>query len=310
MTHRPKTFPDIFVIGAQKAGTTSLCAILDGIEGLCVARPKEPMVITRDDACLHPHFFAEQSVEWDSLNYEEGPDHFFSHYESAFAHAEEDDAYVDGSTTTLLSLQAIKRIKAINPDAKIIAILRDPAKRAYSAYWHHVKSGTACEGFEKHLRFEGGETLRMGHYAELLQPWLDVFDRKQLHFICYEDMLVHPDQVMKAACSFLGVSAADITEIPRENSANTPRSLRLQLCLNWLNRRLGRELSAIAPEGTRQSHWADDLLNPLQNWNLVDRPYPDMPKALHRRLDQHYTRINAPLEAMTGLDVSSFWYTS
>ena len=45
-------YPDFYILGAQKSGTTSLCALLEQHPQLCLSRPKEPMILSRDDIAL------------------------------------------------------------------------------------------------------------------------------------------------------------------------------------------------------------------------------------------------------------------
>lgn len=315
MTQKPTNFPDFFIIGAQKAGTTSLCAALDGLTSIALSRPKEPMLLSRDELELHPHFFAEQPQAWDACDWEHHPDAMLAGYAACFAHAQPGVLLGDGSTSYLNALQVPKRIASTNSNAKIIVLLRDPAKRAYSAYWHYVKTGTACESFANHLRFENGMTIRSGHYVEHITRWLTHIPRAQCHFILYEQMLRDPVATLHDLCHFLGITPPATVSLPAENQARTPRLLSLQLAINYLYRRLGRSTSAIAnpsriaAAGETQS-LLDRALYPLLEWNLREGPYPPMAKALHRRLDIYYARVNAGLVDLTGLDVSSHWYST
>lgn len=310
MTHRSDIFPHFFIVGAQKAGTTSLCAMLDATAGVSLARPKEPMLLSRDDIAQHPHFFAEQPHAWKAYDWDDNSDAIIHEYQRYFEHAKEGDLRGDGSTSYLSSHTAPQRIRHVRPDAKIIAILRDPAKRAYSAYWHYVKTGNATESFAKHLQFECSLTVTEGDYVTSIKRWLSHFSRSQCLFLCYEEMLATPEETLKRVCSHLGVTPPERAELPKKNPAKTPRIPTLQLALNYLYRRLGRSSSAIVHPDGNASHWLDVALNPLQQWNLVEHPYPPMSKALHHRLDMYYARINAELESLTGLDVASHWYTT
>ena len=85
----------------------------------------------------------------------------------------------EGSTSYLPSYRAPQRILELNPEARIVAILRNPVDRAYSAYWHYLASGESCQCFEQHLRYESGLTLVMGEYHRHLQFWLRYFPRNR-----------------------------------------------------------------------------------------------------------------------------------
>ena len=294
------------VIGAQKSGTTSLCSFLEAIPGLCLSRPKEPMFFSRDELALHPHFFAEHPQEWFTFDWDQQREKLLEQYQTYFAHATPDALRGEGSTSYLLSQRAPERLFGLNPQAKIIAVLRDPAARAYSAYWHYVKHGIACENFERHLRYEGGHTVSGGEYAIPIAKWLSVFPRSQCHFMLYEAMLADPATHLKALCDFLGVSCPASPALPRENAGKTPRLLWLQLWLNRLHRACGGDRGAFGDQSA--SHWLQQAFAPLEQWNLMKAPPAPMPHRLHHALDLHYSRANAALESLTGLNVQPYWY--
>jgi len=306
MTQKPTNFPDFFVVGAQKAGTTSLCAALEHISGIAFSRPKEPMVLSRDDIELHPHFFAEQPEAWARCDWMRDPATMLSAYGNCFAHAKTGDLLGDGSTSYLGSADVPARIAQTNPHAKIIAIFRDPTRRAYSAYWHYVKTGIACETFASHLRFEQGLTLRSGHYADFVTHWLRYFPRSRCHFILYEQMLRDPAAAVRDTCQFLGITPPAKPILPVENQAKTPRFLWIQLMQNLLCRKLGLPMSAI--EDASSKHPLQRLLRAMLEWNLCDDPYPPMDAAMQQRLDRYYARVNERFTALTGLDTSGHWY--
>ncbi len=298
--------PDFFIIGAQKSGTTSLAGFLDGLPGVCFARPKEPMFFSRDEAALHPHFFAEQPQQWVDFDWANRRDELLEYYRNYFRHGEDGDLWGEGSTSYLLSHHAPRRIARLNPHAKIIVVLRDPAKRAYSAYWHYVRGGIAVEPFDKHLRYEGGMTLRAGEYALDIARWLKYFPRDQFLFILTEEMVSNAERVVSRLGEFLEIETPRRPTLSRQNSGQTPGRLWLQLWLNRAQRAVGTPHAAI---GRRLSQSAlSMLLKRLSRWNMSDLPPPHMPHALHKQLDIHYKRMNAELEGMTGVQVRRYWY--
>lgn len=301
------SFPHFVVIGAQKSGTTSLCAFLESLDGVALSRPKEPMFFSRDEAALHPHFFAQHADEWFGFDWAARKKTLLEEYAGYFSHAQPDDQCGEGSTSYLLSRHAPKRIYDCNPQCKIIAVLRDPAARAYSAYWHFVKHGISCETFARHLQYEGGHTIAGGEYLPHIQRWIEQFGREQCHFIIYEQLLAQPADVLKKLCAFLGITCPDSASLPKENAGKTPRMLWLQLWLNRTARLFGASHGAFA---SQSRHWLHATLAPLESWNLTTAAYAPMCESLHHALDTHYKRANDGLETLTGLDTSPYWYAT
>lgn len=297
--------PDLYVLGAQKSGTTSLCAWLEQSEAICLAQPKEPMVLSRDDASLHPHFFAEQPQAWQALDYTRDPASLTRAYEACFAHAQPGQLRCDGSTSYLFATEVPRRIAELTPEAKCIVILRDPTARSYSAYWHYVMGGIACETFENHIRYEGGLSLRGSHYAEHIERLLQHIPRAQCLFLLYEEMRSTPEKVNQALCAFLQIDPLP-PQIPSENRGQSAKSPLAQRQLNRL-RRFGSTQSAAIDGAQAKSLWQQGL-DWLESHNRTDARYPPMEASLHQRLDQHFRQMNERLGELTGLDVSPYWY--
>ncbi len=298
------SFPHVFLLGAQKSGTSALAAAMDKLDGVSVSKPKEPMLLSRDEVELHAHFFANTPQAWEAWNVDGQPQLLFEAYQKAFAHAREGDLLVDASTSYLPSIRAPQRIKRHRPDAKFIIILRNPADRAHANWWHHIRNGISGEDFAGHLQFEHSMTIRNGEYEGHIRRWLEVFPREQFLFLLYEEMAENQQATMDNLCNFLEIPRQE-TIIPTRNEASSLRSFTLQLWANRLRRRLRANHSAIH----KQNSLTAKLLDKLNIWNRKgDSPRPKMDAALRRRLNIHYRRANAELDALTELDIKNRWY--
>ena len=124
------------------------------------------------------------------------------------------------------------------PEARLVAILRNPVDRAFSHYQHERALGRELLSFEDAVAREDermrGEVERMladpsyfshawwnytyvarGRYAEQLERWLAVFPREQLLVVPSEDLLLEPERTHARVLEFLGADAHRLDSYPR-----------------------------------------------------------------------------------------------
>ena len=188
--------PKIFLQGAQKAGTTQLASYLEQHPDINVSTPKEPDYYTK---------------HWDKgLDWYRGR---FEHLNKILIDASTSYScaplpkYFESHKNALSAYHGIpQRIKATVPDAKFIYIMRNPVKRAYSAYLHQVRAGLEPRPFNQAIQ---GSTyyLRTGHYAGQIELYLSHFSFEQFKFIFFEDFIAQPERVVKDCFDFIGTWA-------------------------------------------------------------------------------------------------------
>ena len=182
--------PDFVVIGTQKGGTSFFYNLLK----------KHPLVMPA--ATKELHFFDRdfaKGVEW---------------YRRCFTDSERVGGRrtLTGESTPsyLFSPQAPRRMAEIVPDAKLVALLRNPVDRAYSHYQMQVRRGTETRSFEEateeQMDFgEGRPYLARGFYAEQLERFSLFADRGQLLVVKSEDFFARHLEVLHRALRFLGL---------------------------------------------------------------------------------------------------------
>jgi hypothetical protein len=130
---------------------------------------------------------------------------------------------------------AIKRIQHYIPEAKLIAVLRNPAERAYSSFLHMVRDGREpLESFEQALQAE--ETRihsnwisiwhykHMGFYYPQVKRYLEAFGRDQLRVYLYEELKEDPLGMLKDIFRYLGVDDAFVPDVSlRHNVSGVPK---------------------------------------------------------------------------------------
>ena len=195
------SLPDFLIIGAPKCGTTSLFEYLSAHGN--IARP------TRKEI----HYFDE--------NYERG----LRWYREHFPRVERPQITGEATTAYLFAKDAPARAAALVPDAKIIAVLRDPIRRVISHYWHNQRRGRVRTDFESYFREAlssnaDRETnqarqfinypVQWGFYKEQIERWFDHFPREQFLFIRFEDLVSEADAHTQNVFRFLDLPPVSI----------------------------------------------------------------------------------------------------
>jgi hypothetical protein len=225
--------PNFLIIGAQKAGTTSLYYYLDQHPQVYMSPVKEP------------HFFSyeEQSQQKRAPRIRRPAESVsnLGDYRALFRGADSATARGEASPSYIYSENAPLRIRQLIPNARMIAVLRDPVARAFSNFVHARRDGrepladfaAAIDAEEQRIRDGWGPLYhyrRKGFYYRQLSRYLELFDRSQLQIFLFEDLMTEPLRVTTVAFRFLGVSdefQADISEkhnvstLPKHNVAGT-----------------------------------------------------------------------------------------
>lgn len=214
-TSRLRMTPSFIVIGGQRCGTTTIFKILS--EHPQVMRPP-----------------VEKGTDYYTLNYNMGLDWYRGHFPlrasaKMQARASRVPVAFEACTYYMFHPFAIERLARDFPDMKLIAMLRDPVERAFSAYKHEFARGFETEsGFERALDLEDsrlvGEVDRMranasyesiphrhhayvrrGQYVEQLERVFEHFPREQVHVMDSEAFFVDPAGQYERLMSFLGL---------------------------------------------------------------------------------------------------------
>jgi hypothetical protein len=215
--------PDFLVVGAPKAGTTALHAALATHPQLFMSRVKEPRFFLCPDGVPPPR----HGGPGDAQTYQE---YIWRRrdYEALFAGRGEGMLAGESSPFYLWDRAAHRRIRDTIPDAKLIAVLRDPVERAYSNWAHLWSAGLEpCGDFTEACHREAERIaagwapfwryLELGRYGEQLRDLLRIFPRHQLQLLRYRELRDEPALALARVCEFLGVAPDVISAVPREN---------------------------------------------------------------------------------------------
>jgi len=234
--------PNFFIVGAPKAGTTSLYRYLGQHPGIFLSPIKEPTFFAPDLAELK-FALGTSEVDPESLcRYLQGPmDPGFAavisewaQYLQLFRNVRHETAVGEGSANYLASHAAPAAIHARIPQARILLLLRDPVDRLHSQYAEAIARGDAQGGFlawvEQQQSLEARRHPRLGavwngFYAQHLGRFLRYFPAEQVRCYWYEQLCSAPGLLVKDVCSFLGVDPSRRIDVSRRHNVTMqPRS--------------------------------------------------------------------------------------
>jgi len=219
--------PNFLIIGAAKSGTTALYRYLKQHPDIFLPNRKEP------------HYFSFNDITKNT----NGPGDYVrtaitdkNDYLELFCNVKNQKAVGEASPTYIYVPGTAERIFSELPNSKLIAILRHPADRAFSAYMHLVRDGyEKILDFEKALKLEDERIAknwgpiwhykRAGLYFEQLKPYYQLFKKNQIMIIIYDDYKNDPSSINKSIFKFLEVDEnflADMSAKP--NVSGIPKN--------------------------------------------------------------------------------------
>ncbi len=225
ITHERRALPTFLIIGAQKAGTTSLYRYL----------AKHPDI--------KPNFVVKELSFFDEY-YDRG----IPWYKSHFPFKRKNKHYFEGTTHYLFNPLAPKRIKDVLPNVKIIALLRNPIDRAYSSYKHQVRAGRETLSFEEAIESEKkrlkGEKERLsnessyfsynynhfsylerGKYNEQIQNWLEYFPKEQMFILSSDEFFKNTESSLNKIYNFLEIKPSQVNIKKQYNTGDYKDSM-------------------------------------------------------------------------------------
>lgn len=192
---------DFCVIGAGKAGTTSLSQCLAQHPEISFSNPKEP------------HFFSHHA-DWDQRISEYA--RLFESKPSARLRGEGSPHYA----CVPLWPESAQRLWAHNPNMKLMHILRHPVDRAISAYGQYIAMGE-LSGNPNLDWYKIPHITATGQYHAQIQHYLQYFPIDQIHFIKFDEFVKNQTHTLSKIADFLGISAEPFATMPPVH-ANRP----------------------------------------------------------------------------------------
>jgi hypothetical protein len=296
------TLPNFIIIGAAKSGTSALFRYLRQHPDVYMSPVKEPYYFAFMGR--QPDTRGPGDVVNDSVIH-------FADYVALFDGVTTETAIGEASPSYMYIPETAERIHDQLPDAKLIAILRQPAERAFSAYMHVVRDEReTIMDFRKALAAEPQRIAdnwgpiwhykQTGYYYDQLARYYELFARDQIQVLLYDDFKRDSLSTVQSVFRFLAVDDTfepdvsvkpNVSGLPKSNVVkqvqtslfNRPNPIR------WASRR-------VVPEHLR---WR--LTDTLRNRNLVR---PALPADIRQELTQQFREDILRTQDLIDIDLS------
>lgn len=247
--------PDFVIIGAMKAGSTSLFRWLEQHEDIWLPQEKEPNFFGDD------HYWSRGMLWYSSL---------FAGLPPGAITGEASVAYTAPDTGP----RAAARLARSLPSAKLVFIARHPGERLRSHYRHEVQAGRERRPLVEAVGAEGNGYVSQSCYSSRLAPYLERVDRALLHLVVFEELFGDDGTAWDGVLRFLGVSSTPRPTTRHNESAAKP-SYRRVMARPGI-RRAVTKLSKQAPRPVRRvlrpAVLRDDPFAPLLAASSVSLP--------------------------------------
>lgn len=231
--------PNFFIVGAPKAGTTSLWTYLDQHPQIFMCPLKEPSYFASE---LRPENFTDEMrprIEREMRVLERylqgdlrtkrfgGLVSRWEEYLSLYRNAGVERAIGEATASYLWSATAAANIAARIPQARVIIILRNPVDRAYSQYLQMLTTGVFRGSFRELLTTSldcrdqrlgiTWPLLEYGRYAAQIERYFREFPRSQIHISYYEELQRSPQTLLASLFTFLGVDPGFVPDLSQRH---------------------------------------------------------------------------------------------
>lgn len=190
-------YPNLFLIGAMKSGTTYLTKLLSEHPSIFMVFPEEPSYFV-----ARKYLRKYYPDQWKHRLWGNEKRYF-----GLFSEVKNKKHVGEGSTNYAkfpMIPEVPEAISAFNPDARFVYLLRDPIKRTLSHYWHNVWYHAENRPILTAMR-DDPEYTSVSYYAMQLNRYAEVFGLERVSVLTFEDLIGKPGLTLKALFESLEV---------------------------------------------------------------------------------------------------------
>jgi hypothetical protein len=296
--------PNFFIVGAPRSGTTSMMNYLQQHPEIFVAQ------------FMGHHFFGTDLYSY-RIRDEQS-------YLSLFNEAKNEKRVGEKSAMYLYSKRAAVEIKAFQPSAKIIIMLRNPIDMIYSIYSRQYYLGNesiadfqaaldAEEDRRRGLNLPAGVNVQeawqfvyrdQAQFPEQIQRYLDTFGQENVHIIIFDDFVRDTAKVYKDTLVFLDVTPDFQNEFRALNTNRRVRSVAIHNFIISPPEPIRSLIKRVTPFQLRQR-----VVKGIQRLNTKYEPRPQLPEKLRRQLQAEFLPEVEQLSQLLDRDLTHWCQT-
>jgi hypothetical protein len=302
--------PNLFIIGAPKSGTTSLYEYLRGHPQVFMSPMKEPFYFSPD---------VISGPKRRRLRFETDQEA----YVDLFSGAKDQRWLGEASTGYMVSHVAASNVKSFAPEARVIAMVRNPVEVVHALHDERVSHGVEdIEDFGKALAAEddrragrrlpegstplGATYVEAGRFGEQLNRWFEELGRDRVHVIVFDDFTSDTPSTFEQVLRFLEIDPSYRPSFEVHNPSHRMRGgIVGRLRRSGLGRRLRRLATRIFGE-SRATRLAREARHSRVSRSTNERT--PLAKDLKERLEAEFSADVTALGKAIDRDLAALWF--
>ena len=288
--------PTFLIVGVQKAGTTSIYHYLQKHPQVYMSPIKETNFLEKDWSTIEKAHTNKNGI----LTIED--------YGKLFDGVSNEIAIGEASPNYLFHYQSsAARIQQYVPDAKLIAILRNPVERAYSDYLMHIRDAINYRSLAEQIEHSAHQSfiLRKGFYYTQIKYYLDRFGAEQFQVFLYDKLCQDSDKFMQSIFRYIGVDETfNVDTSQKVQTAKIPKNKAINNLLqqdNLLRNLVANTLKTLMPLEARQK-----LRGRLIDFNSKSKKDAPLEAETRQKLVELYRQDIIKLQDLIQQDLSAW----
>jgi len=192
-------WPNFFIVGAPKAGTTTLYDYLKDISGIFLSPVKEPKYFSNRIPSKKVRFVETVQDK--------------KEYLKLFDKVKDEKILGEASPSYLADIESPRLIHEVSPNARILITLRDPIERLYSNYLMQFRNGRITGTFIEEIKRSLNQKIKnkphlvfeTSLYSKNVKRYFEIFGEKQVKIIIFEEWIKNPKKTIEEILNFLGL---------------------------------------------------------------------------------------------------------